>query len=109
MVPYAPPAAFVGEPHRGTAILVLGILSITFTLTFWCSPLGLGFGIAAWLMSRKDLLKMDQGIMDPAGRQISMGGKVCAIVGMILSLCMFVLAVLYLLIVGVFIAAAASS
>ncbi|HUF61688.1 MAG TPA: hypothetical protein VMN36_06405 [Verrucomicrobiales bacterium] len=98
----------MGEPHRGTAILVLGILSIAFTFTFYCSPLGLGFGIAAWLMSRKDLRKMDQGIMDPAGRQITMGGKVCAIVGTILSCCMFLLAVLYAVIAGIFIAISAS-
>jgi len=63
------------KPHRGTLILVLGILSLVV-----CSPLG----IAAWVMGSGDLKEMDAGTMDPSGRGITQAGKICGIIGTIL-------------------------
>ncbi|MGA3283597.1 MAG: DUF4190 domain-containing protein [Verrucomicrobiota bacterium] len=63
------------KPHRGTLILVLGILSLVV-----CSPLG----IAAWVMGAGDLKQMDAGTMDPGGRGLTKAGKICGIVGTIL-------------------------
>ncbi|MBM3890093.1 MAG: DUF4190 domain-containing protein, partial [Verrucomicrobia bacterium] len=60
------------KPHRGTLILVLGILSLVF-----CAPLG----IPAWIMGNTDLKEMDAGKMDPTGRSITQGGRICGIIG----------------------------
>lgn len=44
------------QPHRGTMILVFGILGLIV-----CMPLG----IVAWVMGSGDLKKMNAGLMDP--------------------------------------------
>ena len=64
------------RPHRGTLILVLGILSIVV-----CGPLG----IVAWVMGNADIKDMDAGLMDPSGRDITNTGR---IIGMIVSILM---------------------
>ena len=71
-----PQARRAMSPHRGAMVLVFGILSI-----FCCFI----FGIAAWVMGNDDLNKMDQGVMDPAGRGMTSAGKICGIVGIILA------------------------
>lgn len=63
------------KPHRGTVILVLGILGIVM-----CGPLG----IAAWIMGRNDLKEMDAGVMDPGGRGNTEAGKICGMIATIL-------------------------
>jgi hypothetical protein len=63
------------KPHRGTLILVLGILGLVV-----CAPLG----IAAWIMGSGDLKQMDAGTMDPSGRGTTQAGKICGIIGTIL-------------------------
>jgi len=63
------------KPHRGTVILVLGILSLVL-----CAPLG----IVAWILGSGDLKEMDAGAMDPAGRGNTNAGKICGIIGTIL-------------------------
>lgn len=80
------------QPHRGTLVLVFGILSLVI-----CAPLG----IAAWIMGRSDLKKMDAGLVDPQGRGLSMAGMICGIIatalfalGLIITLIWFALAVL---------------
>jgi len=69
-------------PHRGTMILVLGILSLVI-----CQPLG----IAPWLMGNTDLAEMDAGRMDPEGRGMTQAGKICGIV----SIAFLVLGVIF--------------
>jgi hypothetical protein len=65
------------KPHRGTLILVLGILGIVV-----CPPVG----IAAWIMGSNDLKEMDAGTMDPSGRGQTQGGKICGIVGTVFTI-----------------------
>jgi len=65
------------KPHRGTMVLVLGILSMV--LCVIC-------GIIAWVMGNADLKEMDAGTMDPAGRGLTQAGKICGMVGCILNL-----------------------
>ena len=60
------------KPHRGAAVLALGITGIV--PCFIC-------GIIAWVMARNDLAEMDAGQMDPAGRGLTSAGKICGIVG----------------------------
>lgn len=62
-------------PHRGTTVLVMGILSLVI-----CAPLG----IAAWIMGKGDLSKIDAGLMDPMGRGTTQAGMVLGIIGTVL-------------------------
>jgi len=63
------------KPHRGTLILVLGILSLII-----CAPVG----IAAWVMGNGDLKQIDAGAMDPSGRSVTNAGRICGMIATIL-------------------------
>lgn len=63
------------KPHRGTLILVLGILGLLV-----CAPLG----IAAWVMGNTDLGEIKGGLMDPEGRSLTEAGRICGIIATIL-------------------------
>jgi hypothetical protein len=63
------------EPHRGTTILVLGILGLLV-----CQVCG----IIAWVMANKDIPKMSAGTMDPAGLGNAKAGKICGIISVVL-------------------------
>lgn len=63
------------KPHRGTLILVLGILGLVI-----CGPLG----IAAWVMGSNDLKQIDAGAMDPSGRSVTNAGRICGMIATIL-------------------------
>jgi hypothetical protein len=65
------------KPHRGTTILVLGILGLVM-----CGPLG----IAAWIMGNGDLREMDAGTMDPSGRGNTNAGRICGMIATILMI-----------------------
>jgi hypothetical protein len=77
------------EPHRGGAILTLGILSALFgTLSLCCgvpAVAGLGFGIPAWVMATHDMHKMRRGVMDRNGMANTQSGQSYAMVGVVLS------------------------
>ena len=80
------------QPHRGTMILVFGILSIIV-----CMPLG----IVAWVMANGDLKKMDAGTMDPEGRGNTQAGKICGIISVCLALVGFVIWFLFMVLFAV--------
>ena len=65
------------EPHRGTLILVFGIVGL-FSFAI--------FSILAWIFGNEDLKKMDSGRMDPAGRENTSAGRVLGIIGVCLNL-----------------------
>lgn len=65
------------QPHRGTLILVLGILGIV--LCPIC-------GIIAWVMGNGDLKAIAAGQMDPTGEGLTKAGKICGIVATILMI-----------------------
>ncbi len=66
------------EPHRGTAILVMGILAL-FTIPFVLGPI-------AWIWANEDLRKMKAGVMDPEGQGSTEAGRICGMIATILSL-----------------------
>jgi hypothetical protein len=74
------------KPHRGTLILVLGILGLVV-----CAPLG----IAAWLMGSGDLKQMDAGTMDTAGRSLTQAGRICGIIGTVLLIIGIIIAAIF--------------
>jgi hypothetical protein len=84
------------KPHRGTVILVLGILGLVI-----CGPLG----IAAWIMGNGDIKEMDAGTMDPSGRGTTQAGKIC---GMIATILMIIGVVIGILVVALGVVAGAS-
>ena len=65
------------KPHRGTLVLVLGILGLVI-----CGPLG----IAAWVMGNGDLKEMDAGTLDPSGRGMTNAGRICGMIATILMI-----------------------
>jgi len=65
------------QPHRGTLILILGILGL---VVF--QPLG----ILAWIMGNTDLKEMDAGRMDPEGRGMTQIGKILGIISCVLMI-----------------------
>jgi hypothetical protein len=65
----------IREPHRGAAILTLGILSLVFS----CFPLG----IVAWVMGNTDLDAIRRGRMDPSGEGLTQAGRICGIISTI--------------------------
>jgi hypothetical protein len=80
------------KPHRGTLILILGILGLVV-----CGPLG----IAAWVMGANDLKEMDAGTMDPSGRGTTQGGKICGIIACVLMVVAFILGLVFALVLPV--------
>lgn len=69
------------EPHRGTLILVFGIVSIAACHIF---------GPIAWVMGNNDMRAIREGRMDPEGEGLTNAGRICGIIGtvmLILGLC----------------------
>lgn len=85
------------EPHRGTTILVLGILGLVV-----CQICG----IIAWVMANKDIPKMEAGTMDPEGLGQAKAGKICGIIAVVL---MVLIVVIYGIALVIGIGAAATS
>jgi DNA-directed RNA polymerase subunit M/transcription elongation factor TFIIS len=77
------------EPHRGTMILVLGILSFV--------GCGIFTAIPAWVMGTTDIRKIDAGRMNPDGRGTTQAGRILGMASCILTV---VFTLLYCVIVG---------
>ena len=76
-LPTSAPATGGLEPHRGTLILVLGILSLVL--------FGFFTGIPAWIMGKSDLKKIRDGAMDPEGEGTTKAGMVCGMISFVIS------------------------
>ena len=64
--------------HRGTLILVLGVLSLL--------PHGVGWvlGPIAWILGNNDIKEIREGRMDPEGESSTNAGRICGMVSTIL-------------------------
>ncbi len=98
-IPPAPMQDAIMRPHRGVMILVFGILGIVVCFIF---------GIVAWVMGSGDLREMQAGRMDPAGQGMTLAGKICGIISVVLLLVGVVLWVL-IMILGFGLAAAGAA
>jgi hypothetical protein len=87
------------RPHRGTMILVFGILGLVICVIF---------GIVAWVMGNGDLQAMRAGEMDESGEGLTKAGKICGMISVILNLIGIVLWVLMVVVFGVAAAAGAA-
>jgi uncharacterized membrane protein len=83
----AGPQVFALRPHRGAAVLTLGILGI---VVCWIC------GIIAWVMGHNDLREMAAGRMDRLGEGMTRAGKICGIIGTLIPV---VILGIYLLII----------
>jgi predicted Zn finger-like uncharacterized protein len=72
------------EPHRAGTVQALGIASLVLGACY-VFPIGFPLGIAAWVMGRRDLKKMEDGVMDPDGRKKTRDGWLCGLVGTLLN------------------------
>jgi hypothetical protein len=82
------------EPHRGTVILVLGILSLVVAQII--------LGPIAWIMGNNDLREIREGRMDPEGEANTNAGRICGMIGTILGVCFLCCGVSYVLfIIGI--------
>jgi hypothetical protein len=72
-----PPPGGAMQPHRGTQILVFGILGLV------CCVI---FGIVAWSMGSKDMQEIRAGRMDPSGEGLTNAGKILGMVSVILAI-----------------------
>ncbi|HZT82467.1 MAG TPA: MJ0042-type zinc finger domain-containing protein, partial [Gemmataceae bacterium] len=64
------------EPHRGSTIQMLGILSF-FIAGFILGPM-------AWIMGSSDLKAMREGRMDPSGESETNTGRICGMISTLL-------------------------
>ena len=64
------------RPHRGTLILVLGILGLLCCVV--C-------GIVAWVLGNQDMKDMAAGTMDPSGLGMTKAGKILGIISVVIN------------------------
>jgi hypothetical protein len=80
------------EPHRGAAVLTLGIIGLVLS----CIPLaGWILGGIALSMGGSDLASMDRGRMDDEGRGSTQAGRICGVIAVVLSTVFFVLGCIF--------------
>jgi hypothetical protein len=95
------------EPHRGDLLLLLGDVSMACGMlalgTVLPALVGLPLGIAVIVMAKKDLARMDAGLMDPDGREPATVASIRAAHGARFSLlCWLTAPFVYLVVVSLF-------
>jgi hypothetical protein len=88
------------EDHRGGLILALGIIGLVA-----CQPIG----IVAWVLGNNDLKAMNEGRMDPEGKQLTQVGKILGMVATILMIVGFCLLIAYFVFIAALIGAAGAA
>jgi hypothetical protein len=73
------------EPHRGSLIMTLGIISLFFAHII--------LGPIAWIMANHDLEAMRLGKMDPEGESATNTGRICGMISTILGIIGIVVAI----------------
>lgn len=108
--PYAAPQPAPSMPYhisheqadRSVLVLVFGISSIVVSfMSCGCCllffPLGLGLGIPAWVMGRKDLKEIAQGQRNPSQKGLLQAGMICGIIGVSIATVLMVFRVGFVL------------
>ncbi len=76
-----PVSARKRRPHHGGFILVLGVIGLLGSLCCFGFP----FALAAWLIGDAHLRNTPAGIMTPAEREMTLAGKVCGMIGVVVT------------------------
>ncbi len=74
---------FSGTAHRGGMILAFGLAGLL-GMSFF--PVGLVFGIMAWIMGNADMAEMRSGRMDPEGEGMTQAGRIMGMISTILQI-----------------------
>ncbi len=82
-------------PHRGAAVLTMGILGLVLTFLPAVPVSGLVLGIIAWVMGNTDLAEIRAGRMDPEGEGSTNGGRICGMIAVILHLVVVLVFVIF--------------
>jgi hypothetical protein len=92
---YDRPSRSYAKGDRGGVIMALGIISLVFVLVSCVGAaivgivpigvVGIGTGVAAWLLGRKDLAEIRNGERDPSGQGMVNAGWICGIIGTIIN------------------------
>jgi predicted Zn finger-like uncharacterized protein len=78
---------FYGRADRGVLVLVLGIVGLVIAAIGACvvpyvlEPIGFGLSLTAWILGRLDLRAMQNGDMDPRGKDMTKASWICGIIG----------------------------
>lgn len=75
--PYGAQQGYAVKPHRGTTVLVLGILGLVLCVV--C-------GIIAFVMAKSDLAEMKAGVMDRTGEGMTTAGYWLGLISIILTI-----------------------
>jgi hypothetical protein len=86
-------------PHRGSAVLTLGILSLVTGLAIILGPI-------AWSMGHTDMREIRAGRMDPEGEGSTNAGRICGMIGTILGIVGIVFCFLYMILITAFVSSA---
>jgi predicted Zn finger-like uncharacterized protein len=78
-------------PHRGGAVLTLGILGLCLSVIHVVPLAGLVCGIIAWVMGNTDLAEMRAGRMDREGESQTNAGRICGIIAVVLHIAALVI------------------
>jgi hypothetical protein len=81
-------------PHRGTMLLVLGLVGLVGGLSVCITVV---IGPFCWYMAQRDLIEMREGRMDPSGESMTRAGLVLAIINtvfLVLGLALIAAAIL---------------
>jgi hypothetical protein len=81
------------RPHRGAAVLSLGIISLVGFLI--CGLVPLICGPLAWIMGQQDLNEMRAGRMDRSGEGQTNAGRICGMIASILCIVAVILVALF--------------
>lgn len=73
------------EQHRGSTILVLGILGLVLCFLL---------GIFAWVMGNEDLQKMRAGRMDRSGKGLTEAGRICGMIAVLWQVFLVIIIIL---------------
>jgi endogenous inhibitor of DNA gyrase (YacG/DUF329 family) len=100
LVDVALPVRRDGEPHRGRVLYTLGALSaITGGLSAcsfgYLAVISVPLGVTVWILAARDLRAMQDGSIDPRGRDLTRAGRSSALAGVVFGIVFAAVFLLY--------------
>ena len=76
------PQYIIGKSHRGGLILTMGIFALLLSAPY---VIGIPLQILTWILAKRDLKEMNDGMRDPDGRTLTKTGRILSMVGFAIS------------------------